>query len=199
MSEILAVTPRSNAELGAMSRTPATKDRSCPFCHVVFTSSSLGRHLDLYIKEKNPKPPDDLHDVEEIRRLREGVTRRQPRTSSVKREGSTHSSSKPTLMQEHRSPSVPTFYQNGRRTNGVPAKSPLDRGNWEAAGVVNADPLRLNGSGPVSTFANRRNNIRSSSLKEDFVRKQDALEERDRGRAAELALREVLESVRAAK
>jgi hypothetical protein len=41
--------------------------------------------------------------------------------------------------------------------------------------------------------------MRSSSLKEDFVRRQDALEERDRGRAAELALREVLESVKAAK
>jgi hypothetical protein len=32
--------------------TKAPKDRSCPFCGQRFTSSSLGRHLDLYIKPK---------------------------------------------------------------------------------------------------------------------------------------------------
>ena len=34
------------------SSTKAPKDRSCPFCNQAFTSSSLGRHLDLYIKPK---------------------------------------------------------------------------------------------------------------------------------------------------
>src|SRR5512140_2545728 len=57
----------------------AAKDRNCPYCQQAFTSSSLGRHLDLYIKDKNPKPPDGIHNVDEIRKIRGGVTRRQAR------------------------------------------------------------------------------------------------------------------------
>ncbi|KAJ4393444.1 hypothetical protein N0V93_002654 [Gnomoniopsis smithogilvyi] len=57
----------------------APKDKCCPYCGQAFTSSSLGRHLDLYIKEKNPKAPDGIHNVEEIRKLRGSITRRQPR------------------------------------------------------------------------------------------------------------------------
>ena len=200
MSDILAGTPGSYAEPGnSTSKTPATKNRSCPFCHASFTSSSLGRHLDLYIKEKNPKPPDDVHDVEEIRRLRGGVTRRQPRTSSVKGEDSTHSSSKPTSMREQRSPSVPAFFAGGGQANGISAQSPLDRAKWEGAGVVNDLSPRLDSGEPLPHLARRRSNMRNVSLKEGLARKQEALEERDRGRAAELALREVLESVKAAK
>lgn len=59
--------------------TKAPKDRCCPYCGQSFTSSSLGRHLDLYIKDKNPKAPDGLHNVDEIRKLRGSITRRQPR------------------------------------------------------------------------------------------------------------------------
>lgn len=61
----------------------AAKDKECPYCRQAFTSSSLGRHLDLYIKPRNPKKPDGIHDVEEIRRTRGGVTRRQPDRKSV--------------------------------------------------------------------------------------------------------------------
>ena len=67
--------------LGAQAGAKTTKDRSCPFCRQAFTSSSLGRHLDLYIKPKNPKPPDGVHDVIEIRKIRGGITRRQPRSN----------------------------------------------------------------------------------------------------------------------
>ncbi|KAL9053585.1 MAG: hypothetical protein Q9162_004682 [Coniocarpon cinnabarinum] len=68
-----------------LSKTPTSlsKDRICPFCEQAFTSSSLGRHLDLYIREKNPKPPDGIHDVEEIRKMRRKITRRQPKGSGV--------------------------------------------------------------------------------------------------------------------
>lgn len=38
------------------SSTKAPKDRNCPFCNQAFTSSSLGRHLDLYIKPKVSVP-----------------------------------------------------------------------------------------------------------------------------------------------
>lgn len=70
------------------AKTATSKDKKCPFCQQSFTSSSLGRHLDLYIKEKNPKPADGIHHVEEIRKLRGQITRRQPRNSS----GRAHSS-----------------------------------------------------------------------------------------------------------
>lgn len=200
MSDVLAGTPRSYTEPGGSTpKTPATKNRSCPFCGAFFTSSSLGRHLDLYIKEKNPKPPDGVHDVEEIRRLRGGVTRRQPRTSSVKGEDSTYSSSKPTSMREQRSPSASVFSAGAGHANGASAKSHLDRAKWEATAVVNDLSPRLQGSERLYQLARRRTKMRNAPVKEDLARKQEALEERDRGRAAELALKEVLESVKAAK
>lgn len=59
----------------------AAKDKHCPFCGQAFTSSSLGRHLDLYIRSKNPKAADGLHVVDEIRKLRGGITRRQAKGS----------------------------------------------------------------------------------------------------------------------
>ncbi|KAJ2989622.1 hypothetical protein NUW58_g3381 [Xylaria curta] len=76
------------AESPAAQKTSAAKDRQCPYCGQAFTSSSLGRHLDLYIKEKNPKPPDGIHDVDAIRKMRESITRRQPRGSLVRRDAS---------------------------------------------------------------------------------------------------------------
>ncbi|KAI4853843.1 hypothetical protein E4T44_00592 [Aureobasidium sp. EXF-8845] len=63
------------------SSTKASKDRNCPFCNQAFTSSSLGRHLDLYIKPKDPKPADGIHDVEAIKVMRGSITRRKPRNS----------------------------------------------------------------------------------------------------------------------
>ena len=200
MSEVLAGTPSSYTEPGgSTSQVPAIKNRSCPFCQAFFTSSSLGRHLDLYIKEKNPKPPDGVHDVDEIRRLRGGVTRRQPRTSSVKGEDSTHSSSKPTSLRDQRSPSVSAFLAGTGHVNGASAKSPLDRAKWEAAGVVNGLSPQSDGGEPPSHLVKKRSNMRMASLKEDLARKQELMEERDRGQAAELALKEVLERVKTAK
>lgn len=197
MSEALAATPGSPADSTGLAKTPAAKDRTCPFCHAPFTSSSLGRHLDLYIKEKNPKPPDDVHDVEEIRKLRGSVTRRQARTSSAKRENSTPSSSKPTPMPEQRSPSSPVFYSVSGHPEGGPLKTVLNRANWQATGTINnLPPPNKEGSLP---YNKRRSISRNTSVKEALVRKHDAREEKDRGRAAELALFEVLESVRAAK
>lgn len=197
MSEALAATPGSTADSSGLAKTPATKDRTCPFCQAPFTSSSLGRHLDLYIKDKNPKPPDEVHDVEEIRKLRGSVTRRQARTSSAKREDSTPSSSKPTPIPEQQSPSTPVFYSSASHVEGGPMKTILNRANWQATGVINNIPPPSKET-PLS-YSKRRAVSRKASIKETLVRKQDALEEKDRGRAAELALLEVLESVRAAK
>lgn len=195
--ETLVATPGSTVDSGGLAKTPAAKDRTCPFCNAPFTSSSLGRHLDLYIKDKNPKPPDDVHDIDEIRKLRGNVTRRQARTSSSKRDGSTPSSSKPTPIRDQRSPSAPVFYPNINHADSGPLRTTLNRPSWQATGVINNLPP-VNREA-LSTYNKKRNPARRASVKEDLTRKQDALEERDRGQAAELALREVLGSVRAAK
>ena len=194
MAETHAATPGSST-----GKTPAIKDKECQYCHQAFTSSSLGRHLDLYIKNKNAKPPDDLHNVEEIRRLRGNVTRRQARTSSGKRDGSTPSSSKPTPLRDQRSPSI----QGGNLTNhpqhqvpdGGPIRTYLNKPNWQSTGVINDIPSVAD----QAPYARMHSPSRRASVKEEIVHKQAVLEERDRARAAELALREVLDNVQAAK
>lgn len=191
MADALAATPGSNADT-----TKMPKDKNCPFCHAPFTSSSLGRHLDLYIKDKNAKPPDNIHDVEEIRRLRGNVTRRQARTSSAKREGSTSSSAKATPIPDQSSPPSGLHYPNAGHAEGGPVTVSLNRPNWQATGVINDLPPVIRES---PSYPKPRNMIRMISAKEEIIRKQDALEEKERGRAAELALKEVLESVKAAK
>ena len=190
MADGPAVTPGSST-----SKTPAVKDKECPYCHQAFTSSSLGRHLDLYIKDKNAKPPDDIHDVEAIRRLRGNVTRRQARTSSGKREGSTPSSSKPTPFRDQRSPSVQGTYGHIGQSEGHRIRTYLNKATWEATGVINDIPAVSENAPFISTNSPSRR----TSVKEEIMHKQSVMELRDRGRAAELALQEVLGSIRAAK
>ena len=190
MADGAAGTPGSST-----GKTPAAKDKECPYCHQAFTSSSLGRHLDLYIKEKNAKPPDDVHNVDEIRRLRGNVTRRQARTSSGKREGSTPSSSKPTPLRDQHSPPVQGAYVNAGYADGSRIQTFLNKATWHQTGVINDLP-------PVSEnalFTRRQSPPGRRSVKEEIIHKQNAMEERDRARAAELALQEVLGSVMAAK
>ncbi|MCJ1474175.1 hypothetical protein MMC13_002833 [Lambiella insularis] len=195
MADASVATPGSTAESGTPVKPSASKDRSCPYCHTYFTSSSLGRHLDLFIKEKNPKPPDGIHDIEQIRRSRGNITRRQARTSSARREGSTSSSTKPTPFHDQRSPSIARHHTNGDHS----VRTPLTRGNragWEATGVINDIP-------PATTrdarFDIRREPQRRPLNKTDITQRKQAVEDRDRGHAAELALKEVLDSLKVAK
>ena len=195
MTDVHAATPGSSTT----SKPPAVKDKECQYCHQAFTSSSLGRHLDLYIKDKNAKPPDDLHDVEEIRRLRGNVTRRQARTSLGKRESSATSNSKPTPLRDERSPSL----QIGNSSSHVIPPHPnagqggifVNKPGWESTGVINDLPLAFDNA----PYARMQSPPRKSSVKEEILHKKNILEERDRARAAELALKEVLDNVKAAK
>ena len=190
-------TPGSAAESGTPGKPLASKDRACPYCNTYFTSSSLGRHLDLYIKEKNPKPPDGIHDIEAIRRSRGNITRRQARTSSAKREGSTPSSSKQTSGHDQRSPSSSQQFQNGEKVEQAQLKTYFNSASWHTTGVINDIPPTPRDGRP--RYDSRRDQPRRIPLKAEVAERQKALEERDRGRAAELALREVLDSVKAAK
>ena len=174
---------------------PSVKDKQCPFCKQTFTSSSLGRHLDLYIREKNPKPADDVHSADEIRKIRGGITRRQARSS--KRDGSTSSSTKATPLQGQRSPSLQKAYPSAMTDETGAIRTYWNTANWQATGVINdLPPTPREDQG--AQFQ-RRTPPRGASIKEELTRRQTGLEERDRGRAAELALKEVIESVKAAK
>lgn len=203
----------------------ATKDRQCPFCDQPFTSSSLGRHLDLYIKPRNPKPPDGVHDVDEIRKLRGGITRRQPKS------GSKGSTSKASGWREDGAGSAPNTVSRGSSkpaprletmmTDGSSTTSPLNMHkddvvqtsfnapNWQATGVINNLPPRVpsrndNAATPTGQ-AQRIQEMRRDVTGKKIQRPdhdQEALlklhEDAEVGRAAELALREVLGSLEAA-
>lgn len=186
-----SATPSSSA-----GKHASVKDKQCPFCHQTFTSSSLGRHLDLYIRDKNAKPPDDVHDVEEIRKIRGSITRRQPR-SSTKRDRSTPPSVQDTPQLEQHSPPSQKPRTGSAADEARAVRTYWNTANWQATGVINNLPPTP-AEEQVAQFQ-RRTSSRRASIKEDLSRRQSSLEERDRGRAAELALKEVLESVKAAR
>ena len=189
-------TPRSTSESNA-PKLSAPKDKNCPFCHQAFTSSSLGRHLDLYIKAKNPKPPDGVHNVEEIRRMRGGITRRQARTSSVKKELSTPvSTSKPSLTGDESPVLVHSPTMNPTPLGDGKIRTVFNEMHWQATGVINNLPPRPVGS---TVPEMRREVSRHMQQKTDLEQRQKMSEEWENGKAAELALKEVLGSVREAR
>lgn len=221
----------------------ASKDRKCPFCHQPFTSSSLGRHLDLYIKPKNPKPPDGIHDVGEIRKMRGNITRRQPRSGAKggNATGLGHAGRGGEEDDGRESEGTPeservVAHARGRESNGdeggrgaqrVVHQDSHSRGghsrenerggaayshNWHATGVITNIPPSVQSSretadGPTpGGQAQRMQEMRRDGTGqvtrrpefegEGMRRLEEAAEV---GRAAELALREVLSSLRAAK
>jgi hypothetical protein len=214
-------TPGSTADTSVNGgKTSAPKDKACPFCHQQFTSSSLGRHLDLYIKEKNPKSADGIHDVDEIRKLRGGITRRQPRNSTSRREDSTPAGTPNT--QDRRSP--PPESANGNRSpslrrddGGLSERAGhvtkptfmVNKASWESTGVMNVIPPVRNGDSVRSWDNDERDGGRKEGrnravskqvlAKTTFEQKQKMIEALDNAKAAELALRELFGSIRAAK
>ncbi|KAM7204920.1 hypothetical protein V8F20_003382 [Naviculisporaceae sp. PSN 640] len=116
--------------------TKAPKDKKCPYCKQAFTSSSLGRHLDLFIKEKNPKPPDGVHDVEDIRKTRSAITRRRQRDvlSSSSRRGASSSKGRvagegPKNESGSEDPESPSVYKSPVSGREVGPGSSIDRGD----------------------------------------------------------------------
>lgn len=186
--------------------TKARKDKHCPYCSQPFTSSSLGRHLDLYIKKKNPKAPDGIHNVDEIRKLRGSITRRQPRSGN-RRDNSAPSSSR---AGSKRSPVASDAESVSAKSPGTTIKtiSSIDPvRDWllvpqaSTIGVVNESPDAADENtnpeslrSPSSRRGTNRQLLKSSlDVKQKF---QDAL---DTAKASELALREIISSWRAAK
>lgn len=175
---------------------PAPKDKACQFCGVAFTSSSLGRHLDQFIKDKKPKPPDGLHDVEEIKRLRGNITRRQPRNSLRRRETLTPAGTPKGSSSLKESTSSQDLSKSPFSPNGTNAKSQPPP-PWELTGVI-SEAVR-NGDADGTRNAQQRSASRQVAQKAQLDARNRLTDAADTAKAAELALRELIGSVRAAK
>jgi hypothetical protein len=199
--------------------TKAVKDKSCPYCHQAFTSSSLGRHLDLYIREKNPKAPDGLHDVDAIRKIRQNITRRQPKCAVARRGTSASASVGTPTAASRRSPvsgdadssaaRSPLSPKDGQQAGAISGSNYLYKPRWEDTGVINELAVRPAGaSGDAGSDGTGRGggrpapsqrSVSRQTLKQQLDVRQQIQDAEDRSRAAELALRELLGSLRAAK
>lgn len=165
----------------------AAKDRKCQYCSQAFTSSSLGRHLDQFLFKKKP---DGVHDVEEIRRLRSGITRRQARTSAGKTEGS------PERSQKRDSVDPSAAADSASKSRDAPVRMMFNTPTWHATGVINdiPNPNRVP-DGPRITPSQSRN---VSLQLPDYASRGASANNPDTMRALELALREVLDNIKAA-
>jgi hypothetical protein len=171
------------------AKNPAIKDKECQYCHQAFTSSSLGRHLDQYLFKKKP---DGIHDVEEIRRIRSGITRRQARTSTGKRDSPDRALGK----GQHDSHGVVPLDLNSKHPGGV--RIMFNTPTWHATGVINDIPnpsTPRDGPGP-SRFSTSQTSTSLGPL--DFASRGSSSSTADTARALELALREVLDNIKAA-
>jgi hypothetical protein len=197
--------PKSEAshESGhATGKTHAPKEKQCQYCHQHFTSSSLGRHLDQFIFRKKP---DGIHNVEEIRRLRGGITRRTAKGSANAKQERERSNSTPqtTPPVNGESPAVePWINLNATPLEGYRIR--LNAPNWQSTGVINGLP----GSSTVSpaleinTSRNGKRNyssVETAAAKDILGLRGDLGSEKDTARALELALREVLDTIKAAR
>lgn len=190
------------------SKTPALKDKECPYCHQHFTSSSLGRHLDQYLQKKKP---DGIHDVDEIRKRRGGITRRTARNSK-KDQHDTDSSARPSpaaqLQAQHIPPiheALPSFGDLNYAPPGG-SKSRFNHLNWHTTGVI-TDPNMLNSHRSLAAPNTASNTIyrpaspTANNKKRSFTTYANDLTPNtlsDTTRALELSLREVLDALRAA-
>lgn len=188
-----SVSPPHSVADSVASGLSAPKDKNCPFCNQAFTSSSLGRHLDLYIRLKNPKAPDGIHNVDEIRKMRQAITRRQARTSSLKKECSTPGSTPKPSATDRASPIAQSPSLN--LLPGEMIRLKFNEPNWQSTGVINNLPPRSMSAVPQM----RRQLSKHHHHRSEKGRQHRMLEDLDNGRAAELALKEVLRAVREAR
>ncbi|CAI7665972.1 unnamed protein product [Penicillium pancosmium] len=167
----------------------SAKDRKCQYCDQAFTSSSLGRHLDQFLFKKKP---DGIHDVEEIRRIRSGITRRQARTASGKRDDSPDSTPK-------KGPSdIYATGESSSKSRDAPVRMMFNTPTWHATGVINDIP-NPNPSRPLEGPRVTPSQSRSASLQlPDYASRGATANNPDTMKALELALREVLDNIKAA-
>ncbi|KAL6710111.1 hypothetical protein ACN47E_009902 [Coniothyrium glycines] len=186
-------TPQSTAD----SQLKAAKDKNCPFCGQAFTSSSLGRHLDLYIRPKNPKAPDGIHLADEIRKLRGGITRRQAKGSvSIPRRDdsgtSTPAGKKRSVVSED-SMLVESPDEDDEDEDAPHVSKTRQQFKDVSWGNGSHQPSRLGAKTPDT-----RRDVSRQLQKAELDQRHKSSEEAETASAAEMALRELLRSVREA-
>ncbi|PYI33168.1 hypothetical protein BP00DRAFT_393017 [Aspergillus indologenus CBS 114.80] len=175
-----------NHNPSSSAKNPALKDRQCQYCHQAFTSSSLGRHLDQFMFKKKP---DGIHDVEEIRRMRSEITRRQARTSSGRRDT-------PERTPGKRQQDLFSSGDSGTKSRDGAYRMMFNTPTWHATGVINDIPnpsQAQEGSSAHSRIAPPQSRTGSFTFTERHNSSNP-----DTMRALELALREVLDNIKAA-
>ncbi|CAA9966191.1 hypothetical protein P3342_012426 [Pyrenophora teres f. teres] len=186
-------TPRSTAE----PQLKAAKDKNCPFCGQAFTSSSLGRHLDLYIRPKNPKAPDGIHVVDEIRKLRGGITRRQAKgsVSTPRRDdsGTSTPANKKRVASEDSSMAVQSPDDDDDESLQVGKTRGHHFKDVSWGGGSGSRPSRL-----ATKTPDPRRHASRHMRKADLDQRQKTGDEAEIASATEMALRELLKSVREA-
>ncbi|KAF9697991.1 hypothetical protein EKO04_004432 [Ascochyta lentis] len=193
MGEADMGTPRSTADPPLLK---APKDKNCPFCGQAFTSSSLGRHLDLYIRPKNPKAADGIHLVDEIRKLRGGITRRQAKGSISKKDDGgecTPLHAKHSVASEGSSTLVQS--PDDDDDEGLAIDLGKTRGQFKDVswGTSNRQLSRALAKAPEM-----RRDASRQMRKQDLDQRQRHGDDVETAKAAEMALRELLKSVREA-
>ncbi|KAJ5479040.1 hypothetical protein N7530_004549 [Penicillium desertorum] len=180
-------TPEGSTAGDESKTSLTTKDRKCQYCQQAFTSSSLGRHLDQFLFKKKP---DGIHDVEEIRRIRSGITRRQARTSTGKNEGS------PDRVQKKSTSELFTAADSGSRSHDAPVRMMFNTPTWHATGVINdiPNPSRVPDGPRITPSQSRTTPLQLP----DYASRGASSSSPDTMRALELALREVLDNIKAA-
>ncbi len=192
MAETESPTPQTASE----PQLKAPKDKNCPFCGQAFTSSSLGRHLDLYIRPKNPKAPDGIHKVDEIRKMRGGITRRHYKGNVSTPRGSENGSRTPAnkksgVDSEDSSIMVDSPEPDDEDLEVVKSRSQLKD---KEGGNGSRRPSRLSTKTP-----DLRRDTSRQMQKADLEQRQKTSEEAEVASATEMALRELLKSVREAR
>ncbi|KAJ5173159.1 hypothetical protein N7492_005752 [Penicillium capsulatum] len=177
-----------NPQSGSKPNAHLAKDRRCQYCNQPFTSSSLGRHLDQFLFKKKP---DGIHDVEEIRRIRSGITRRQARTTSGKRDGSPDASQKRGASESYSAGDPSTS-----KAREAPVRMMFNTPTWHATGVINdiPDPSRTLDAPRAAPSQSRSNSLHLP----DYASRGASANNPDTMKALELALREVLDNIKAA-
>lgn len=178
----------------------APKDKNCPFCGQAFTSSSLGRHLDLYIRPKNPKAPDGIHIVEEIRKLRGGITRRQAKGSVSGPKDDSATSTPANKKQSIASEDSSTLVQSPEEDDGDDddgLQLGKSRGQFKDVswGKSSRQPSRALGA----RTPDMRRDVSRQLQKADLDNRYKINEESEIASATEMALRELLRSMREVK
>lgn len=192
MTDANQATPRSNSEPQPLK---AAKDKNCPFCGQAFTSSSLGRHLDLYIRPKNPKAEDGVHIADEIRKIRGGITRRQAK-ASIKKDGGTPSAKNQQSMTGVASPVI--VQSPADDDDSLVSVKPRQRFNdiaWQGSGATNGIPPRALGAKTPEV----RRDVSRQMQKVELDQRQKMSNDAETVKATEMALKELLKSVREAK